>query len=237
MRLLLADNDADYLASLQNLLEVEDYHVDVAANVEEAIALLAEERFDLALVDLRLTDDGADYDFSGLKVARVAGEAGVPCIIITAFPTVEATRQALRSRGLKPLALDLVPKLGGPAAILDAIRVVWDRPLEQTRKEAPGGLAIDLERGLASLDGDPLALSRLQYRLLAFLYERQGAVCTPVELFEAVYGERIPAGQASADKRLEHLVTRLREKIEDDPSEPRYLLTEHGRGFRLELEG
>jgi two-component system response regulator VicR len=237
MRLLLADNDPDYLASLQNLLEVEDYQVDVAASVDQAIALLAEERFDLALIDLRLIDENAGYDLSGLKVARAAGEAGVPCIMVTAFPSVEVVRQALRSQGLSPLALDVVPKDAGPVSLLDAIRSFRARLRDQSRHGSPARLVLDLERGLASLDGEPLSLSKLQYRLLAYLYERQGAVCTPQELFEAVYGEHIPGGQASADKRLEHLVTRLREKIEDDPSEPRYLITEHGRGLRLEPEG
>ena len=67
------------------------------------------------------------------------------------------------------------------------------------------------------------------------IIEKQGAVCSPEELIKAVYDEDVPPGQSSADKRLERLVDRVREKIEDDPSKPRHLIRVHRRGFRLVL--
>jgi DNA-binding response OmpR family regulator len=235
VRLLLADNSADYRRSLHGYLELEGYQVEEAASVEEAKEKLGAVPLDLALVDLRLTDDEDDYDINGLEVARWASERDIPCIIITAFPSVEATRLALRSRGTEPLALDFLPKASGPQAVLDAIEVVLSRREEGHEEKVPGDLVVDLERGLVWYKGAPLDLSRQQYALLAHLYRKKGVVCSPEELLKAVYGEDLTAEEASADKRLEHLVVRLREKIEEDPSVPRYLLTVYGRGFRLSM--
>jgi DNA-binding response OmpR family regulator len=234
-RLLLADNTSDYRRSLHSFLELEDYQVEEAASVEEAKEKLEAAPVDLALVDLRLTKDEDDYDISGLAVAKKATERGIPCIIITAFPSVEATRLALRSRGIEPpLALDFIPKASGPHAVLNAIEVVLSRHEEKERE--PGDLVVDLERGLAWYKGMPLDLSRQQYALLAYLYSKEGAVCSLEELLKAVYDEDVPPAQASADKRLERLVDRLRNKIEEDPSEPRYLIKVYGRGYRLAID-
>jgi DNA-binding response OmpR family regulator len=234
-RLLLADNSSDYRRSLRGLLELEDYRVEEAASVEEAEKGLEAVALDLALVDLRLTDDEDEYDISGLEVAKKATERGIPCIIITAFPSEETTRLALRSRGTEPLAVDYLPKASGPQAVLDAIEVVLSRHGEKPEK-APGDLVVDLERGLVWREGEPVNLSRHQYAFLAYLHRKEGAVCSPEELLKAVYDEYVPPGQASADKRLERLVDRLRQKIEKDPSEPRYLIKVHGRGYRLATE-
>jgi DNA-binding response OmpR family regulator len=115
---------------------------------------------------------------------------------------------------------------------LDAIEVVLIR--HQKNEHALVGLVVDLDKGLVWYKGMPLELSRQQYELLAHLYKKEGAVCTSKELLKVVYDEDVPAGQASADKRLEGLIARIREKIEEDPSKPKHLLTVSGRGFRLE---
>jgi len=230
---LLADDDHDYRESLRQLLELDDYVVEEAASVEEAWDKLETTTLDLALVDLRFSDHMNDRDFSGLKVAKSAAERGVPCIIVTAFPSVEAARLALRSRGADPLAVDLVPKKDGPQAILDAIAVILTRTRAQ-QGEASGSIEVNLELGLATLRGQPLTLSRQQYSLLAFLYARNGAVCSSEELIKAVYDEDVPIGQGNTDRRLERLIARLREKIECDPHAPRHLLRVHGRGYRLD---
>jgi two-component system KDP operon response regulator KdpE len=232
-RVLLVDNSADYRHSLLGLLGLEDYAVEEAGTVAEAKEKLLARDYDLALVDLRLIDDNDIYDISGLEVARLATDRRIPCIIITAFPTVPLTRKALQAREKEALADDVVPKADGPQSILDSVKLVLQRHQEQSRPRRQG-LQIDLERGLVWLDGEELDLSRNQYDLLAYLYERDGAVCSPEELLKEVYDEFVPPEQASADKRLESLVDRLRKKIEVDPSDPRHLITVYGRGFRLD---
>ena len=231
-RVLLADNDPDYRESLRLLLELEDYAVEEADSVAAAQEALDRSDPDLVLADLRLSEHENDRDFSGLLVAKAASARAIPCIVITQYDTVEATRRALRARGGEPLAEDLVPKRDGPQAVIDAIEVLLNRQ-PGTTAVAPPELEIDLEQGLVHRRGVPVSLSTLQYRLLARLYADAGSVCETADIIAAVYEERVPRGRTSADGRLERLVHRLRLKIEDDAHEPTHLLTVHGRGYRL----
>jgi DNA-binding response OmpR family regulator len=230
--ILVADDEKHYRESLRQLLELEGYQVIEAASPEEARQKLETERLDLALLDLRFTDHKNERDISGLTMARLAADKKVRCIVITAYDTAEAARMALRSRGAEPLAEDFVPKRDGPQAVLDAIAVVLSR-VNGPQEPAHPRLEIDLDRRLAYLDGEPLRLSRLQYRLVAHLYEREGAVCSAQELVLAVYDEDATPAQANLDKRLERLVERVREKIEEEAHDPRLLVREYGRGYRL----
>ena len=230
--ILLADDDQRYRESLRRLLELEGYRAIEAASPEAAREKLETEQLDLALLDLRFIDHTDERDISGLTMARLATNKHVRCIVITAYDAAETARMALRSRGGDPLAEDYVPKSDGPQAVLDAIEVVLGR-LNGTSAPLPPAIEIDLERGLAFLNGDPLRLSRLQYRLLAYLYEQAGAVCSAQELVQAVYDEPVTVAQANLDKRLERLVERVREKIEADLHDPQFLVKEYGRGYRL----
>jgi len=232
IRLLLVDNDPSYRRSLRFLLELDDYVVDEVDNRGEAINRLQIQPPDLALIDLKLTDHNDPNDMTGLEVAKQAAEDEIPCIILTAYPSFEAVRQALRSQSGKSLAVDFVPKSNGPQAVIDAIT-------RAVRRADPSvsivALEVDLARQAVRKQGADIDLSRLQYALTAYLYEHRGMVCPPEDLIRVVYGDEMPPSEASADKRLERLIARLREKIEDDPSKPAYLLTVPGRGYRLEL--
>jgi DNA-binding response OmpR family regulator len=230
-RLLLVENDPDYRHSLHSLLELENFTVDEAESLEGATKKL-NRNYDVVLADLRLSDEKDDYDLSGLEVAKKAYELEVPCILITAYPSVDVVRLALRSRGAEPLTEDVIPKAAGPQAVLDAINVVLSNQGEN-KKPIANDLLIDLDRKLIFYKGKSLDLSKNQYSLLSFLFGKQGAVCEPEELIKAVYGENISTEDLLADRRLEHLVDRVREKIETDPSNPKHLVNAHGRGFRL----
>jgi len=231
-RILLADNLSDYRASLAPLLRLEGYEVEEADSVESALQKLETVSVDLALVDLRLTNDRDDNDVSGMEVAKHASEHDVPCIIVTLFDSTETARLALRARGADPsFADDYVPKKYGPQALLAAIADV----LRQRKENAvPSNLVVDAERGVVLLHGYPVKLSRLQFALLTHVYQKKGSVCTRKELVKAVYGEDVSETEANTDKRLERLIRRLREKIEEDPNAPQRLVSVQGLGIRLE---
>lgn len=231
-KMLLADNDSDYRRSLRVLLELDNWQVQEVDSVKQALDKLETLEFGIILIDLRLSNDKDDYDISGLEVAKKAAENHIPSIIISAFPSVDATRLALRSRGSTPLADDFVPKAAGPQAVLDAINVVLENSSSRLERK-PTEIKIDLEQKLVWYKGEQLDLSRYQYALLAYLSQKDGAVCSPEEILKEVYGDDIPAGQASFDRRLEHLVKRVQEKIEEDPSCPRHLIKVPRRGFRF----
>jgi DNA-binding response OmpR family regulator len=234
IKLLLADNDPDYRRSLRALLELESWQVEEADSVSQALDKLETLHPELILADLRLTNDKDEFDISGLEVAKKAAESHIPTIIITAFPSVDATRLALRTRGDIPLADDFVPKVAGPQAILDAIAIVLKNLSGKSGRQSPI-LKIDLKQRLVWYKGAILDLSRNQYALLAYLAQKEGAVCSPEELMKEIYNEDVSAAQISLDQRLVHLVDRLQEKIEEDPSNPQHLIKVPRRGFRLIL--
>jgi CheY-like chemotaxis protein/predicted phosphodiesterase len=168
--ILVADNSLEYCKSLESLLTAYGFRVIVASSVEEAKTKINTDPLDLIIADLRLTNDNDDYDFSGLEVTRKASEIGIPCIIVTAFPSIEVTREALRTRGVEPPhASDLIPKSFGPGTILqsvnDALFIdhfsllhISDLHFRTTRNNQP----YDQERSLRAILEDIKGLRREQ---------------------------------------------------------------------------
>jgi DNA-binding response OmpR family regulator len=232
-KLLLADDVSNYRHSLRGLLELENYDVVEAASLEDAKTELQRSKIDLVIADLKLTDGDDTSDISGLEVAKAAKSLNIPCIIVTAYESVDVTRIALRSRGNEPLADDLIPKKDGPQAILDAISLILNNKRNVATNVTHSQLKIDLDQKLVWKKGKEIKLPRNQFALLAYLFEQHGAVCSQESLLKAVYHEDISEKDAMSDRRLERLVERLRKKIEDIPAKPRYLLGEQGRGYRL----
>lgn len=99
-------------------------------------------------------------------------------------------------------------------------------------EEPQRGVIIDIEAGTVRVDGHPTeTLTNLEYRLLLLLYGHLDKICDKYRIVEAVWGEDYI--DEVDDARIEKLVSRLRQKIEPDPAEPRYLMTIRGRGYRL----
>jgi DNA-binding NtrC family response regulator len=139
--ILFADNDSDFLRIRAEFLEQEGYLTVLANNATEARRKLELGGIDLAVLDLRITDDGDERDRSGLDLAKEAARS-VPTIIMTAFPTVDAVREALSSQpGGFPAAVEFVTKKEGSEALLQAVR----RALS-IAKDVEAGLFISEER-------------------------------------------------------------------------------------------
>jgi two-component system KDP operon response regulator KdpE len=156
---------------------------------------------------------------------------GIPCVIITAYPSVDAARMALRSRGEEALAIDFVPKSEGPQALLDAIILVLSR--QKAEQEPAEELAVDLDKRLVWRRNQPILLTQIQYDLLDYFYRNKGRVCRPKEIIAAVYGQEMTNTVANADKGLRNLIERLQKIIEDDPEAPRFLVKVPRQGYRL----
>ncbi|MCC7353484.1 MAG: winged helix-turn-helix domain-containing protein [Anaerolineae bacterium] len=100
------------------------------------------------------------------------------------------------------------------------------------RRTRPAGVQVDVEAGEASVDGRPIpTLTNLEYKLLLLLYGHLGKICDKYQVVQAVWGEDYI--DEVDDARIEKLVSRLRQKIETDPANPKYLLTIRGRGYKL----
>lgn len=121
VHILLADNDSDYRESVRRLLETADFLVTAVHSVEAAIEKLETRNWDLVMTDWRLTNDDDDQDQSGIEVLKKATERNIPCIIISAYGTLNAVRWVLRNSS----AIDFVPKEEGGTAILASIQQLY----------------------------------------------------------------------------------------------------------------
>jgi len=232
-RLLVADNSSEYRRSVVAFLELEGYTVVQAGTPEDALTMLEIEEVDLVLADLRLRSDIEYGDMSGFEIAKFASKRGIPCIIVTAFPTVELARLALRSRGAEPFAKDLITKSSGPQALLDSISLVLRHEDSKPSKSVTEGLYIDTTKRLIWKNGELIELSKKQYALLEELHKSDSGVSTFADVIKAVYGETLTADEAQNDRRLKNLVDRVKEKLEDRGIGHEYIERIPGRGFRL----
>jgi len=219
-QLLVVEDDASIRESLVDFFVGRDWHVRASETIAGANAALAEQRFHMVLLDLRLPDG------DGLEVLRKLRRAGdkTPVIVLTAHGETEQ-----RVLGLQTGADDYVVK---PFSVheLDArIQAV------QRRVEQP---AATLRLGDADIDisGHRVAHGDAEHRLLpkeaellAHLLRHRGQACSRDELLRAVWGYDATPTTRTVDTH----VFQLRKKIERDPKAPEWLLTVHGVGYRL----
>jgi DNA-binding NtrC family response regulator len=125
-KILLADNEAEFLKTRQKILESEGYEVITASSPEEVEQHLRK-GVNLAIVDLRLIDDKDEADLSGLALIKKTA-AGVPKILLTGYPTVEVTRRALRPNieGI-PAAVDVISKYDPVDSFLRAVEQAMEK--------------------------------------------------------------------------------------------------------------
>jgi DNA-binding NtrC family response regulator len=142
--ILFADNDANFLKTRSEFLEHESYRVIPATDPIEARQALERGGIDLAILDIRLRDDDDEKDTSGLTLAKEVS-CPVPKIILTAFPSVDAVREALKPQlsGL-PAATDFVSKREGPEALIAAV----ERSIAVHLKRHPKQVVLNLSEQL-----------------------------------------------------------------------------------------
>ena len=225
-RILVVEDEFSISEPFSRLLAREGFDPVVAPSVSEALDEFTRQRPDLILLDLGLPDgDGRD-------VAReVRRESEVPIIMLTARGT-----ETDRIVGLEIGADDYVVKPFSSAEVIARIRAVLRRaPAEP--EEAPDdreaievrGLKIDPASRKASLDGEELDLSRKEFDLLAEIAYANGDVVPRDELMSRVWDEN----WFGSTKTLDVHVGWLRKKLGDDASDPRWIETVRGVGFRL----
>jgi len=220
---LLVEDEPSIVEPLAESLGREGFDTKVAGTVSEALELASQIDPDLVLLDVMLPDG------SGFDVCRELRQTSqVPIIMLTA-----RGEEADRIVGLELGADDYVVKPFSAREVVARIRAVLRRtdtsaPAEDTPIEI-GELRLDPARRLVTLNGDSLELSRKEYELLKLLMENAGSVVKRERVFEEVWDTQ----WFGSMKTLDVHVSGLRRKLGDDPSQPRFLHTVRGVGFRF----
>ena len=220
--ILVVDDDPKIVALVRTYLERERYPVATAADGLAALRAIDELEPRLVVLDLMIPE------LDGLAVIRRARELGdVPILVLSARGSVGD-----RILGLSEGADDYLPKPFSPAELVIRVRTILRRTGRGTATGVIlvlGGLELDADRHEARVDGRPVALSALELRLLTALLDADGRVLGRDRLLDAIHGE----GEGDVtDRAIDQYVKRLREKLGDDPAEPRYVATVRGAGYR-----
>lgn len=219
-KVLLIEDDPTITDFMKVVLAKEHYHVTIATTGMEALHVFQEDSFDLILLDLGLPDiDGIEL----LKIIRK--RLATPLIVISA-----RNNEHEKVKALDLGTDDYVTKPFGMNELLARIRTAFRH---RKQEELPsvitnGELTLDTESQLLTKAGEPIHLTKNEYRILLVLFQHLGKVVTYRVLTSEVWG---PYGTDSQVLRVN--MSNIRKKIEKNTIRPEYLITEIGVGYRL----
>ena len=221
---LVVDDEEDIAELLRDFLEAAGYAVLAAHDGPSALAALERTLVDCVLLDIMMPGQ------SGFEVLRkIREQSDVPVLFLSA-----RQEDSDKIRGLGLGADDYIVKSATPGEVIARVKAVLRR--YQRGEAAPvalldyGRLALDLRAREARVNGQPVALTAREFDLLQLFAEYPRQVFTREQLFERFWGEY---GDRHA---LTVYIGRLREKIEENPAQPRYIVTVWGVGYRFEGE-
>jgi len=227
-KLLVVDDERPIADILKFTFEKEGHQVICAYDGEEAIELVKQEKPDLILLDVMLP--GKD----GMEVCRIVRQTiDVPIIMLTAKDS-----EVDKVLGLELGADDYVTKPYSARELIARVRAQLRRQKPKTEVQNEHvlrvhELEIDLQSYTVLKQGEGLDLTHREFELLVYLTRHQGQVLTREHLLQAVWGFDYFGDARTVDVT----VRRLREKIEDDPSDPKYIITRRGLGYALRNPG
>ncbi len=220
MRMLLVEDDAAIVAALTELLASEGHEVASCARQDEAVLLLGTSSFDVALLDITLAQG------NGFAVCAAAREQApnMPVIFLTASDDEYST-----VAGLDMGAADYIAKPFRARELLARISAATRKNQSSANALVLGDLEIDANAAIVRKRGNEVPLSALEYRLLLLFAQNAGSLVTRERMRTALWDS---AEEYVTDNALNVYVKRLREKIEDDPVEPRLITTVRGLGYK-----
>jgi DNA-binding response OmpR family regulator len=220
--ILVVDDDGAIAELMRDFLEADGFRVEIAGDARAAQTVLAARRVDCLLLDVMLPGQ------SGFDLCRwVRQQWDTPILFLSAYD-----EDVNKIRGLGLGGDDYIVKSATPAEVVARVKAVLRRYRSGAAPPAAlldfGRLVIDVRAREVRVDGQPIALTAREFDVLAFLAEHPRQVFTAEQLLDRFWGQ-------VGDR---HTVTvhlgRIREKIERDPRQPRYLVTVWGVGYRFE---
>ncbi|MDR0878375.1 MAG: response regulator transcription factor [Treponema sp.] len=227
---LVVDDEEKILNIIKSYLEKTGYHCLCAATGKEGMDLFEQNSVSLILLDIMLPD------FSGEEFCRrVRSFSDVPIIMITARVDEESIIRLLNLG-----ADDYVTKPFSPRELMARVRSCLRRGGESAhggdgargRVLTAGGLAVDTENRRVSRNGAEVTLTPNEYHILTLLMSRPQKIFTREEIIEEVKSDDFDGFDRAIDSHIKN----LRQKIEDDSRNPRYILTVYGMGYRFSID-
>lgn len=228
---LVVEDDKEILEGVQIYLKNQGYMVFGAGNGKEGLEIIERETIHLAIVDVMMPImDGITMTM------RLREKYDFPVIMLTA-----KSEEIDKITGLNVGADDYVTKPFAPMELLARVNsqlrrygryleVLEGRQVEQAEtKYVIGGLELDEEKVSLTVDGAPVKLTPMEFKILALMMKHPGRVFSADELYEKIWNEKA----ITTDTIMVH-VRRIREKIEIDPKNPRYLKVVWGVGYKME---
>ncbi len=228
-KILICDDDADIVAALKIYLASPDYVLFTASTGREALESIRENDIDLVLMDIMMPE------MDGLAAtARLREDFNIPVILLTAKS--ELSDKVL---GLNVGADDYVTKPFDPVEVQARVRSHLRRYMRLGGRMEPepkkdvitiGGVELDDAAKSVTVDGEPVSLTPIEYNILHLLMRNPNRVFSSSQIYELVWNENAIGSEGSVAVHIRH----LREKIEINPSDPRYIKVVWGQGYKME---
>ena len=226
--ILICDDEQDIVNALKIYLSGEDYRVLEAGNGFEALELVRREEVHLILMDVMMPKlDGI------AATAKLREISNAPILMLTA-----KSESGDKVLGLNVGADDYITKPFDPAEVLARIRSHLRRytklgarqPAETDGRWSVGPITLDEAEKRVTLDGEDVALTPIEFSILRLLIRHPGRVYSSAQIYEQVWNESAVGAENAVSVHIRH----LRQKLEIDPSEPRWLKVVWGLGYKLE---
>lgn len=225
--ILVCDDDKDIVEAIEIYLTQEGYHILKAYDGEQAIQVLQNNKVDLLIIDVMMPK------LDGIRATlKIREKNALPIIILSA-----KSEDADKILGLNVGADDYVTKPFNPLELVARVKSQLRRYTQlgaMTEKKEniyeTGGLMIDDDRKEVTVDGESVKLTPIEYRILLFLVQNQGRVFSINQIYENIWNEEAIAADNTVAVHSRH----IREKIEINPKEPRYLKVVWGLGYKVE---
>lgn len=222
--ILLVEDEPAMLQGLKDNFEFERYDVDTAADGQTALKKIADRSFDLIILDVMLPK------LSGLDVCKRAREQGIKTPIIMLTARGEEIDKVL---GLELGADDYITKPFGVRELLARVKAVLRRSEGSAGGPADhmvlGTLEFDFASYTALRKGQELSLTPKEFEIIKFLWQHRNKTVSRDDLLKNVWGY----DESMSTRTVDNSILKLRQKIEEDPANPKYIITIHGIGYKL----
>ena len=224
--ILICDDERDIVNALKIYLYDTNYTLFEAYNGVEALKVIRENEIHLVLMDIMMPElDGIS------AMVKIREISNVPVILLTA-----KSEDADKILGLTVGADDYITKPFHPVEVAARVKSQLRRYLQlgggNVRPEVMkvGGIEMDDKEKLVTLDGEPIALTPTEYDILKLLIQNPGQVFSPKEIYTKIWNDLPYGSENTVAVHIRH----LREKLEINPAEPRYLKVVWGQGYKIE---